>query len=111
MKKKAAILYTLAAVLLGILVGIPALRARCSIDATRSMLSAVAFASSQFHANSNTWPQSLGQLTRDPPYLDLKSETPMDPWGNPILYMPFNTKQDAGLYQLGCRRETRRQET
>ena len=80
-----------------VVIGLQYSRHVCTVGATRATLSAIAVASQQFKTNSNVWPRSLTELTRDPPYIIFKTLPPADAWGNPILYVPYNTNAGCGV--------------
>ena len=97
MKKIAIIACTVLIVAITTITTVQHSRHICRVDATRATLSAIAVASQQFKTNSNAWPRSLGALTCDPPYVIFRTHETLDPWGNPILYMPYNTNTGCGV--------------
>ena len=72
----------------------------CTVDVAESALQQIVVASHQYHTEFGVWPESLDQFTsnsRDIIFLDLAPHGATDPWGNPFLYMPFNTNSGCGL--------------
>ncbi len=88
----------------GIAVAVSMLPAMCrhvdGADATEHQLTAIAVASRQFKTEFGNWPSSLGGLTNNTKgimFIDWGTYGPVDPWGNRIVYMPFNQQAGCGL--------------
>ena len=89
---------------IGLLIGVAYILPRCrhidTVDPTASTLRQIAIASKQFQLEFSAWPQSLNDFTNNPKnlmFMDWGSAPVQDPWGNPFVYMPFNTNTGCGI--------------
>lgn len=70
------------------------------ISATDHLLTSVVVASRQYRTEFGNWPSSLNDLTNNAKrviFIDWGKRGPVDPWGQRLVYMPFNQKEGCGL--------------
>ncbi len=73
---------------------------RCKVDVVTILLRSVALASKKYKTEFGEWPTSLSNLTNNSKriaFIEWNSEGPVDPWGNYLIYMPFNSEAGCGL--------------
>lgn len=71
-----------------------------SIDVTDYRLKCVLVASRLFKTEFGSWPSSLADLTNNAKgivFIEWGNRGPVDPWGNKIIYLPFNQEAGCGL--------------
>lgn len=70
------------------------------IDVTDHLLKCVLVASRQYKSEFGSWPASFTDLTNNVKglvFIEWGNRGPVDPWGNKIIYLPFNQEAGCGL--------------
>jgi general secretion pathway protein G len=67
---------------------------------TQVILAAAATASRSYYTEYSRWPNSLADFTNNPRkilFIQWPASGPRDRWGNPLIYIPFDTARGYGL--------------
>lgn len=67
---------------------------------TQTILTVTGTASRSYYREYGKWPNSLADLTNNPRkiiFIEWPASGPRDGWGNPIIYIPFDSTQGYGL--------------